>query len=416
MKALFWTLGLSAVAVALALWMGLNMGTVTLFWPPYRVDLSVNLVVVALLLLFVLLYVALRALAALRELPLQARRWRQQQLERSVVEALLDAVVQLLAGRYSRAQHQARQALDHLRSSACRDWPQVRAWTALSHLLLAEAAHGLRETGRRNQHLEALTQGTATHDVVREGAYMRALRWAMEERDLDGARRWWAALPQGAARRIHALRLKLRLARLDGKPAEALDTARLLAKHGAFSDVVARSLVRALAQESVSAAGDLSQIQSIWQAWSPQERAMPELVLAAAERAVALPGEVPARQAWDWMLPLWPQCRGWGEAEQERFACAVEAAMPHIDGGGLALIEQSQRQFPDSAHLLYLAGQACMQRGLWGKASQYLALALPGLKSPLLLRRCWVSLAQLAQERGDGPAALHAWQQAATVV
>ena len=49
MKAALWLLALFGVAVAIALFAGNNQGTVTVFWPPYRVDLSLNLV---LLLLF----------------------------------------------------------------------------------------------------------------------------------------------------------------------------------------------------------------------------------------------------------------------------------------------------------------------------------------------------------------------------
>ena len=37
-------LTLFAIAVAVALLAGNNQGTITLFWPPYRVDLSLNLV------------------------------------------------------------------------------------------------------------------------------------------------------------------------------------------------------------------------------------------------------------------------------------------------------------------------------------------------------------------------------------
>ena len=82
MKTLFWFLGVAAVAVALALLMGYNVATVSVFWPPHRIDLSFNLALVLLLTLFVLVHLALKALGALRQLPYQARRWRQQQLER----------------------------------------------------------------------------------------------------------------------------------------------------------------------------------------------------------------------------------------------------------------------------------------------------------------------------------------------
>ena len=48
MRAALWLLALFGVAVAAALFAGNNQGTVTLYWPPYRVDLSLNLVVLLL--------------------------------------------------------------------------------------------------------------------------------------------------------------------------------------------------------------------------------------------------------------------------------------------------------------------------------------------------------------------------------
>ena len=64
MRVALWFLGLFSVAVAVALFAGNNQGTITVFWPPYRVDLSLNLVVLVLALLFFTLHIALRALAA----------------------------------------------------------------------------------------------------------------------------------------------------------------------------------------------------------------------------------------------------------------------------------------------------------------------------------------------------------------
>ena len=48
MRAALWLLVLFAVAVAIALFAGNNQGTVTLFWPPWRLDLSLNLVLLTL--------------------------------------------------------------------------------------------------------------------------------------------------------------------------------------------------------------------------------------------------------------------------------------------------------------------------------------------------------------------------------
>ena len=75
MRAALWLLGLFGAAVAVALFAGNNQGTVTLFWPPYRVDFSLNMVVLLLVGGFVTLHAAFAGLNALLTLPRQAARW-----------------------------------------------------------------------------------------------------------------------------------------------------------------------------------------------------------------------------------------------------------------------------------------------------------------------------------------------------
>jgi hypothetical protein len=65
------------------------------------------------------------------------------------------------------------------------------------------------------------------------------------------------------------------------------------------------------------------------------------------------------------------------------------------------------------AGLLYLAGQAYLQRQLWGKAAALLGQASARLADPELARSCWRSLARLAEQRGDDEAARAAWKRAA---
>ena len=62
MRAVLWFLGLFACAVALALLMGGNLGTITLFWPPWRVDVSANLALLLLLAAALLLHAGRLAL------------------------------------------------------------------------------------------------------------------------------------------------------------------------------------------------------------------------------------------------------------------------------------------------------------------------------------------------------------------
>ena len=424
MRAALWLMGLFAAAVALALFAGDNDGTVTVFWPPHRVDLSVNLALLLLVGLFVLLHLALRALTAAVELPRQARRWRTLQRERATHTALLDAMTHYAAGRFLRARKAAEGVL--AREQALRDAgdapPQGVALRTLAHLTVAESAHALQDHATRDAHLghalkAAARPGTAAE--LREGVLLRAARWSLNDRDPAAALARLEELPTGAQRRTAALRIKLKAARQSGRIADAMDTARLLAKHRAFSPEAARSLVRSLAAELIAQAHDPGQLQAVWNALDTSERHSPELALRAAQRMLALGGDhAIARQwlrpAWDDMLAL-PET--FSDAHRARLARVLEAGMlstgDAADQDWLARLDAAAQANPRDATLQYLAGMACLHRGLWGRAHMLLTQAARTLPDDSLRRQAWRALAELAEQRGDAEAAADAWKKAA---
>lgn len=425
MRSVFWLLGLATVAVALALLVGDNESTVTLFWPPYRFDVSFNFVLFCLISGFLLLHAALLAIGLIRDLPRRAVRWRTQQVERAVVGSVMDALANQLSGRFVRAQSSAQQALDQLRSVPAGQWPRREQLQVLAHLLVAESAHSLQNRERRDENLQAALApelGKGAPDAS-EGALLRAVRWAVEDRNVDAARSRLAELPQGAARRILALRLKLRVARLGGATEEALETARLLAKHKAFSPEASRSIVRGLVLDALREAHDMAQLEAAWNRLDAAEKVVPELALAAARRGNQLvlqrsdaqddETRAVAARLRSWLEPLWQNFDALEPLQQRQLVVAFEPGLPQLDSAWLARLEHQQRLSPNNAFLQYLAGQACMQRQLWGKASQLLTQASHGLNDAALMRRTWRSLARLAEERGDEAAAQTAWKQAA---
>jgi HemY protein len=416
MRAALWLLALFGVAVAIALFAGNNQGTVTLFWPPYPVDLSLNLVLLLLFGAFVFLHAALGAMAALFDLPRQALRWRAQQRERAMHASLLDAISHLVAGRFIRARKSAEAALAQEKSLASggerlANGAQLRT---LAHLLAAESAQSLQDRGAREEHLKLALEQASSRDAqeTHEGALMRAARWSLDDRDPVAAMAWLKGLPQGAARRTLALRMKLKAARLARQTGEALETARLLAKHRAFSTGAAQSIVRGLAIDLLNGAHDTAQLQRAWASLEPAERLMPELAVHAAQRLTALGGD--AHLARDWLVPVWERQGELGESLKVKLVRALEDGLDSLDGAWLARIEAAQRANPRDAALQYLAGMACMKRQLWGKAQQLLTQAALGLQDMKLHRNAWRALARLAEERGDVEAAQLAYRQAAT--
>jgi HemY protein len=403
---------------------------VTLFWAPYRLDLSINLVVLLWVLSFALMHLALRALAAFLELPHQARRWRAQQKERHLHAAVLESLALLMSGRYLRARKSAEQGLtlaDSLQAQALASEPVPRhlpTLRALAHLIAAESAHVLHDQTSRDHHFQ---QGLAeAHPTdapmladVGDAARLSAARWALSDRDATAALEWLTQLPHGTSRRTLALRLRLKAARLSGRHDLALDTARLLSKHGAFSPLASDSLLRSLILARLDQCHDGAQLTQTWMSLDRAERLMPEIALHAARRLLLLQGS--PRVTLNWLLPLWT---GWGERavlldERQQLQLidvleqALQAEEPQADW--LARTEQARLSQPQHMGLLYLYGRVCMRHSLWGKAQQMLERCAPQLTQPGLQRKAWCALAELAQQRGDEAAAAQAWRRAALV-
>jgi HemY protein len=415
MRAALWLLALFGIAAAVALFAGNNQGTVTVFWPPYRVDLSLNLVLLLLLAAFLFIHAALGALSALFDLPRQALRWRTQQKERAMHAALLDTLSHLLAGRFTRARKTAEAALSQERSLAEGGHEPANAaqLRTLAHLLAAEGAQALQDRPGREEHMKQALEQSASREAqeTREGALMRAARWSLDDREPQAALAWLKGLPQGAARRTLALRTRLKASRLAGQSGEALETARLLAKHHAFSPAAAQSLVRGLAIDLLNGAYDPAQLQRAWALLEPAERQLPEVAIHAAQRLAALGGE--PHLARDWLLPVWEAQATLGDSLKVKLVRALEEGLESIDGAWLARIEAAQRASPRDANLQYLAGMACMRRQLWGKAQQLLTQAALGLQDAALHRNAWRALAALADQRDDAQSSALAWKRAA---
>ncbi len=428
MRAALWLLALFATAVAVALFAGDNQATVTLFWAPWRVDLSLNLVLLVLAMAFVVLHLALRALAALFELPARAQAWRAQQRERAAHAALVESLAALVAGRFTRSRKAAAAVLARLDALAAApgELAHAGALRALAHLVAAQSAHALQDRNAREEQLQAALggaqAGAADGPVVqelREGARLQAARWSLDERDAEAALTWLDSLPQGAQRRTLALRIRLKASRLAHRVPEALDTARLLAKHRAFTPQAAQTLVRSLVADLLKTAHDPAQLQRLWAGLPSAEQRMPEVAMTAARRLLAL-GEDVAR-ARSWLEPVWQdwvrEPSALPAAQAERLTLLLERCLvtgdDEADRAWLARIEAAHQAHARDVRLQHLAGMACRKRQLWGKAELLLRQAVAAADHEALSRSAWRARAELAEQRGDADAALHAWRQAA---
>jgi len=446
MRTALWLTSLFAVAVAAALFAAGNQGQVALFWPPWQVDVSANFAIVVLALAFALLYAVLRTVAAVVRIPAQARRWHSQRLERALHRHLLHALTHAYSGRYVRAHKaalaalSAQEALQKNHRSNAPPATHLQQARCIALMLAAEAAHALQDLPQRETHWNAVLESTRAHNATlahetRQGAHLRAVQWALQDHDAQQALHHLGQLPRGVARSTQALRLRFKAERLAGDNTAALATAKLLAKHRALSSDAADSVVRSLLLESVQQARDTAQLQHLWQLLDNAQRRTPEIALAATERLLALGRQTgnkeaaaqQATQARAWLLPIWEQLLGADartapappqeaslpDAQLLRLVRALQDSLDGLDSAWLARIEAAAQRHPHDASLQYLAGMACVQRQLWGKAQQLLLRAASPLPDAALRARAWQQLARMAEHRHDSAAALHAWRQAA---
>ena len=288
---------------------------------------------------------------------------------------------------------------------------------SLAHLLVAESAQSLQNRSVRDLHLQQALEGTGNRTVLetQEGIQLRAARWALEDREPRIAMEWLNQLPQGAGRRTLALRMRLRAARLAGETSDALETARLLAKHRAFSPPAAQSIIRGLVLELLNAAHDPEQLRQVWLSLDEAERAMPELAVHAASRLMVFKGDAGVARQWlagAWDMVMKPRSE-LSDTLRVKFILALEVSLESIDAVWLARIEAVLQARPGDANFEYLAGTACLKRQLWGKAQQLLSHAVITLQDVVLKRKAWLALAALAEQRGDEAAAQKAYRQAA---
>jgi HemY protein len=427
MKAAIWLLTLFSTAVAVAIGADHPGGLVSIFISGYRVDVSINFAVLVLVACFLVFYFASKAISTLFALPQIAKRWRLQQRERNMHESLMSALEQLMTGRYLRSLRSAALTIEHanalinLSQNAQTAPKYLNQLIDLAHLIGAESAHALRDTGTREDHLQAIlnaadTANESTYET-KEAALLSAARWSLSEADPLSALAWLQDLKGGVSRRTLTLRLKLKADRLAKHNLVALETARLLNKHGAFSENAAKGLLRGLCTASLDDCYDSHQLEQTWKLLDSNEKSIPDVVIHASERMFALKGS--SQTALLWLTPIWDlminQPRALSESREVRFIQTLATHLKEIgtDKHWLSVIENARAMNPRNPQLQYLSAMVCMHNGLWGKANQLMLEASAQLSHTGLKKSALLTLAELALQRGQEQEAHVYWKRAA---
>jgi HemY protein len=389
MRGLIWLVLLFAAAAAIALVGVFDGGQVLLIVPPYRVDISLNLFVVAIVLAFIVIYTVLRAVRNVWKMPQRVSAYRARSRLAKANAALRDAVGHLYAGRFSKAEKAARDSLI------------VDENAGAAGLIGANAAHRMREYARRDEWLGRVTGGDWQDARLMATADMRA-----DGRDADGALVALTEMQAQGSRRIHAQQIALRAQQQLKNWGEVLKLVKTLEKREALHPAVAVRLRQVAAENLLrDRRHNPDALLELWQSLSPAERQSPRLADVAAELLIALDRKNDARKiveealAHNWdarLLRRYPDCASTGDA------------LPLIQRA-----EAWQKERTEDADLLFTLGRLCLHQQLWGKAQAFLESALKLADNEPLRIRTHRALARLHETLGDSEKASEHYRESA---
>lgn len=373
MRGLLWFLGVATAAVALALFARYQGGYVLVVTPPWRIEVSLVLFLLAVLALFVALYSFTRAASSMLRMPATVAAYRERQRELRGIAALRGAWQAYFEGRYGRAEKLAAEAY------ALDESPSVSA------LLAARAAHSMRDGDRRDLWL------TRAENVPHEDRLANLATRAellLDERRFAEAREALRELAEHRPKHFATLRMQLRAEQGLQNWDEVLRILRVMEKKQAVAPEIAAQLrATALIENLRKKSLDAESLDAFWRSLPAAERSQQRVALAAARHFVRLGG---CRQAhaivrealereWDPALAL-----VYGE-------CPADDALER-----LGQAEDWLKSRPRDAALLLTLGRLCEQQELWGKAQSYYEASLSEQPS----RAAHLELARLADRLG----------------
>ncbi|MEY8879502.1 MAG: heme biosynthesis HemY N-terminal domain-containing protein [Leptothrix sp. (in: b-proteobacteria)] len=414
MRWVVWLLLLFVVAFVSATTLGANDGIVSVYWAPWRVDLSLNFFLLLILGAAAATYFLVGAVSSLVGLPERARRWRLTRRDRAAQLALRESIGLLFAGRYGRAHKSAQRALEV--QALTDELGADVEFGALAHLLAASSLHHLQDRQHRDAELAHAMSLLADQKVptpVAEGARLLAAEWAIDDRDPERALDLLSQLTAGVARRTQAMRLRLQASRLARQPLEALKTARLLAKHQGFAPVAAQGILRSLAIDLIDTARDADQLRRIWLQLDSADRRDPVVAAHAATLASRLDAITDGR---GWLRPHWERIQQLGERERGAVLSAFVSVLPGMPADWLPMLENAVALQPQDAPLAHAVGCAMAERKLWGRARRLLETAAATATADAAIRRdAWRRLGLIAEQEDDVPLAQRCFRECARI-
>jgi HemY protein len=370
-----------AAAIGIAVTARFNPGNVVLFYPPHRIDMSLNLFVVLAAVLFLVLYYLALAVSATLKMPERVAAYRQRKREREGNKGLRDALKALFEGRFGHAEKAAMRAAELPENAG------------LAALIGARAAHRMREPARR----DAWLAGIVHDNALKTARLMTVTELLVDDHQPEAALEAVAELNASGQRHIHALQWSMKANQQARNWPEVLRLVRTLDKRKALHPALS-SRLREMAYEALLSEGghDAESIRRVWAEVPVPDRAKPFVAARAAAAFNARGLHDEARAIAEEALRA-----GWDERVLRSYR---DAAGPAGSQTLLAQIERCEAwldERPNDSELALTLGALCLKQKLWGKAQLYLEQALSDATDAQLVREAHLKLAQMHEALGQ---------------
>lgn len=350
MKLVLWVLTLFAAAVAVVIAAQYNYGSVLLVAPPYKVELTINIFLILLIVAFLIFYVVLRFV-------IKALTLNKHLSHKKINESMLTALKAYFEEQYNKAEKAAATVLK-LKST-----PLI---SAVNAVIAARAAHQQANYSQRDQYLDiseqkaprekALKLITQAELLLDEGRHEEALK-ALHSLYLDGGLQSTAVL-----------QLDLKAQQMAQNWDAVLELAAILEKRLPSNKTWIDQLKHRAHLENIRKnASNLELLDKYWNNLSPAEKLDSRLAATAARAYMALNAVAAAQKIIEQsidtkldseLINLYAECLGGSVSWQIQRA------------------EGWLRRYPNNAELLLTLGKLCTYCELWGKAQNYLEASL----------------------------------------
>ena len=353
MRFALWTLVLAAVAVGIAIFARHSTGYVVIVASPYRIELSLNLLIFLVAAGYLAFYTLARLVATLVGIPARVRAYRAERARSKLRQALNDALLAFFQGRYASAEKSAAAALTGEETKG------------IAAIIAARSAH---ELGRFSEREQFLDQAKGAAPEVDQARLTTLADLLVSQERYDEALAVLNDLSARDARNLRLLKLKLQAEQAMRRWDEAIDTVDALVKLGGLGPAEAAGVRRTAHLGNLNRkAQDAAALAAYWKQLPAEMRVDPAVAATAARYHLALGGTAEAQAIIEQALE-----REWNPSLVALYGEAPGAnALPQIERA-----EKWLRQHARDPALLLALGKLCMRQELWGKAQSYIEASL----------------------------------------